>query len=202
VIAWHEALQTERILLPNARIHRCVGMSGKLMLRTLFAEMGRKVSPAKIEQLEELHKEKFKKRLASIRVLSGARELLQYLSHLGVRWAIATSGDQETVKKMIQPLRVPRTVPVITGDLVERAKPDPDVFLEAAARLHVPLSECVVVGDSVWDLLAARRAKSLGIGLLCGGYGESELLEAGAYRVYKNPEDLLEHLMEIGIQGQ
>jgi phosphoglycolate phosphatase-like HAD superfamily hydrolase len=51
----------------------------------------------------------------------------------------------------------------------------------------------------VWDLLGARRAKALGVGLRCGGYGEAELVQAGAYRVYKNPADLLDHLTEIGI---
>ena len=73
------------------------------------------------------------------------------------------------------------------------------MFLAAARQLGVALSDCIVVGDSVWDLLGARRAKALGVGLRCGGYGEAELMQAGAYRVYKNPADLLDHLAEIGI---
>jgi phosphoglycolate phosphatase-like HAD superfamily hydrolase len=124
----------------------------------------------------------------------------RHLSRRRIAWAIATSGDKQTVDTMIELLRVPSNAPIITGDHVERAKPDPDVFLEAAGRLGVALSNCVVVGDSVWDLLAARRAKALGVGLLCGGYGETELIQAGAYRVYSNPEDFLEHLAEVGIQ--
>ena len=69
-----------------------------------------------------------------------------------------------------------------------------------AQRLGVPIDQSVVVGDSVWDLLAARRARALGVGLLSGGYGEEELERAGAYRVYQDPADLLSHLDEVGVR--
>jgi phosphoglycolate phosphatase-like HAD superfamily hydrolase len=92
-------------------------------------------------------------------------------------------------------------VPVVTRDQVAHAKPDPDLFLAAADRLGVDISEAVVVGDSVWDLLAARRARALGVGLLSGGYGQDELERAGAYRVYADPADLLGHLDEVGVRA-
>ena len=76
-----------------------------------------------------------------------------------------------------------------------------DILLEAARRLGVAVSESVVVGDSVWDLLAARRAGALGVGLLSGGYGQDELERAGAYRVYQDPADLLRHLDEVGVRA-
>jgi phosphoglycolate phosphatase-like HAD superfamily hydrolase len=75
------------------------------------------------------------------------------------------------------------------------------LFLAAAQRLNVSIHDAVVVGDSVWDLLAARRAGSLGIGLLSGGYGKEELETAGAYRVYQDPQDLLDHLDEVGVRA-
>ncbi|MGF1609297.1 MAG: HAD family hydrolase [Kiloniellales bacterium] len=78
------------------------------------------------------------------------------------------------------------------------AKPDPDLFLAAAAALGQPIASACVVGDSVWDMLAARRAGALGVGLLSGGYGEEELVRASAYRVYEDPADLLKHLDEVG----
>ena len=96
--------------------------------------------------------------------------------------------------------RHPDTTPVITRDQVVHAKPDPDLFLAAAAALDVDIAHAVVVGDSVWDLLAARRAGALGVGLLSGGYGQEELERAGAYRVYEEPADLLRHLDEIGVR--
>jgi beta-phosphoglucomutase-like phosphatase (HAD superfamily) len=129
VSAWQQALNEEGVQVVNARIHRCVGMSGKLMLQTLFREMGRTISAQRIERLEKRHKKRFADKLSSIHVLPGARELLRYLSREGIRWAIATGGDEATVMKMIQPLRIPSSVPVITADHVERAKPDPGVFL-------------------------------------------------------------------------
>ena len=73
-------------------------------------------------------------------------------------------------------------------------------FPYGRARLDVELSDCIVVGDSVWDILGARRAKALGVGLLCGGYSAAELEQAGTYKVYKDPADLHGHLAEIGIQ--
>jgi phosphoglycolate phosphatase-like HAD superfamily hydrolase len=95
-------------------------------------------------------------------------------------------------------LGVPTDFPVITRDMVRYAKPDPDLFLAAADRLRAPIQNCVVVGDSIWDLLAAQRARALSVGLLSGGYGEEELEKAGAYRVYQDPRDMLAHLDEIG----
>src|SRR5581483_9490580 len=91
-------------------------------------------------------------------------------------------------------------VPIVTRDQVAHAKPDPDLFLAAAERLGVAIENSVVVGDSVWDLLAAQRARALSVGLLSGGYGEEELEKAGAYRVYQDPRDMLEHLDEIGVR--
>jgi phosphoglycolate phosphatase-like HAD superfamily hydrolase len=100
----------------------------------------------------------------------------------------------------LKPLEIRPDTPVITLDLVEHAKPDPDLFLAAAEHLKVDIQDCVVVGDSNWDLLAAQRARALGIGLFSGGYGEEELELAGAYRVYQAPADLLQHLDEVGIR--
>jgi phosphoglycolate phosphatase-like HAD superfamily hydrolase len=117
-----------------------------------------------------------------------------------VPWAIATSGRLESARPTLQLLGVHPDVPVITRDQVAHAKPDPDLFLTAAARLGVEISDSIVVGDSVWDLLAARRARALGVGLLSGGYGKDELEQAGAYRVYQDPADLLKHLDEVGVR--
>jgi phosphoglycolate phosphatase-like HAD superfamily hydrolase len=117
-----------------------------------------------------------------------------------VPWAIATSGRLESARPTLALLGIHPDVPVITRDLVRHAKPEPDLFLAAAHRLRVSISSAVVMGDSVWDLLAARRVRALGVGLLCGGYGQEELERAGAYRVYEDPADLLRHLDEVGVR--
>lgn len=197
VLSWREALRGGGLGLPAYLIHRCVGMSGKLMLRSLLADRG--LTEQKIEDLEASHKEHFSRRLHSLQVLPGAQELLHHLSKTETPWAIGTSGDKATVQRMIKPLKVPRSSPVVTGEDVRDAKPEPDIFREAAKRLRVKLSNCIVVGDSVWDLLAAKRARALGVGLLSGGYGRQELESAGAYRVYQDAGDLLAHLVEVGL---
>jgi phosphoglycolate phosphatase-like HAD superfamily hydrolase len=82
--------------------------------------------------------------------------------------------------------------------MVKYAKPDPDLFLAAAERLGAAIETAVIVGDSIWDMLAARRCRGLGVGLMSGGYGSNELERAGATRVYEDPADLLTHLDEVG----
>jgi HAD superfamily hydrolase (TIGR01509 family) len=138
--------------------------------------------------------------VSQVRALPGARELLSLLSELQVPWAIATSAHRETADPVLELLDVPPEVPVITRDAVAHAKPDPDLFLAAAARLGVDIAQVMVVGDSVWDMLAARRVRALGVGFLSRGYGQEELERAGAYRVYEDPADLLRHLDEVGIR--
>jgi phosphoglycolate phosphatase-like HAD superfamily hydrolase len=105
----------------------------------------------------------------------------------------------ETARPVLETLGVDfDRVPIVTRDQVKYAKPDPDLFLAAADRLGVGIETASVVGDSVWDMLAAQRARALGVGLLSGGYGQDELERAGAYRVYEDPADLLRHIDEVG----
>jgi HAD superfamily hydrolase (TIGR01509 family) len=200
VLAWHEALRQVGIELSVWRIHRKIGMSGGLFAQALLRETDRALDEGLQERLQQLHAEAYRKRAAEVRPLPGARQLLAYLSELRVPWAIATSGRLASAKPNLESLDVPDTTPVVTRDQVPHAKPDPDLFLEAVRRLNVEVNAAVVVGDSVWDLLAARRARTLGVGLLAGGYGRDELERAGAYRVYEDPADLLRHLDEIGIR--
>lgn len=200
VLAWHEALQSVGIDLSIWRIHRKVGMSGGLMTQALLREIDHPLEEALIGQLRRLHAEAYTRHTAQVRPLRGARELLAYLSQLGVRWAIATSGGKAHASITVKLLGVPDDAPVVFRDEVPHAKPDPDLFLRALEKLGATVDQAMVVGDSVWDLLAARRARMLGVGVLSGGYGREELLEAGAYRVYEDPQDLLEHLNEVGIR--
>lgn len=199
VLAWREALESCGIQLAVWRIHRRIGMSGGLFASALLRETGRPVTPELAERLQQRHSEAYKLLIRDVRPLPGAQELVRYLADAGVRWAIATSGRAEFANKTLASLELP-DVPVITRDMVERAKPDPDLFLASAERLGVDIANTVVVGDSIWDLLAARRARALGVGLLSGGYGQDELERAGAYRVYQDPLDLLNHLDEVGVR--
>jgi HAD superfamily hydrolase (TIGR01509 family) len=200
VLAWHEALEEMGLSLAVWRIHRRIGMSGGLLVQALGREIGRRLTREQAQILQEKHSAAFERYKAAIQPLPGARELLRQLSDAGVAYAIATSGRREGAQPAIDKLEVSPEVPIVTRNEVERAKPDPDLFLAAAQRVNVPISHAMVVGDSVWDLLAARRAGCLAIGLLSGGYGREELQQVGAYRVYQDPADLLAHLDEVGIR--
>ena len=200
VLAWREALEAAGIELSVWRIHRRIGMSGGLFVNALLRETGHEVTAEEAARLQRRHVDAYRRQVSQVRPLPGARELLAHLSQMGVPWAIATSGRIESAGPALELLGIPTGVPVVTRDQVAHAKPDPDLFVEAAARLGVDVSASVVVGDSVWDLLAARRARALGIGLLSGGYGQDELEQAGAYRVYEDPADLLRHLDEVGVR--
>ena len=201
VLAWHEALEAEGIPLSIWRIHRKIGMSGGLFTNMLVRETGLAIDASRIEHLRRLHAAAYNRRSAKIQPLPGARELLAYLTEVGIPWAIATSGRMETARPVLETLGVDfENVPVVTRDQVKYAKPDPDLFLAAAERLGEDIEKAMVVGDSVWDMLAARRARALGIGLLSGGYGMDELERAGAYRVFDDPADLLDHVDEVGVR--
>ena len=199
VLAWQEALDAEGIELSVWRIHRKIGMSGGLFTNQLLRETKVDITEDRIERLRRGHAKAYQKFTGKIRPLPGSRELLQTLTKAEIPWAIATSGRMETAALNLAALGVdPAVSVVVTRDDVKYAKPDPDLFVAAAERLGVPIQTSVVVGDSIWDMLAARRCQALGVGLLSGGYGLDELERASAYRVYEDPADMLDHLDEVG----
>jgi len=199
VLSWQEALDAEGIELSVWRIHRKIGMSGGLFTNQLLRETKVEITEDRIERLRRGHAKAYKRFSGKIRPLPGARQLLDALTAAEIPWAIATSGRMETAAQNLLALGVdPSKTVVITRDDVKYAKPDPDLFAAAADKLNAPTTTSVVVGDSIWDMLAARRCQALGVGLLSGGYGLDELERAGAYRVYEDPADMLDHLDEVG----
>jgi HAD superfamily hydrolase (TIGR01509 family) len=200
VIAWREALEQVGVSLAVWKLHRRIGMSGGLFVNALRRELDVDLDEETLARLPALHAEAYARHYASVRPLPGAVELLAALSERGVPWAIATSGAERSAGPARDLLGLAPDTPFVTRDLVRYAKPDPDLFLTAAAKLGVDITNSIVVGDSVWDLLAARRGRALGIGLLSGGYGREELFYAGAFRVYEDPADMLAHLDEVGVR--
>ncbi|HXG68843.1 MAG TPA: HAD family hydrolase [Blastocatellia bacterium] len=199
VFAWQRALDEAGMAIDGWRIHRRIGMSGGLFTRAIGRELGREISPAEAETLQRRHGELFAQFLPERRPLPGAVELLSYLRASGVPHGIATSGRRPEIDDSLAALGIGDETVVIERGNVARAKPEPDLFLACQQRLGVRVEECYVVGDAVWDLLAARRAGMLSIGLLSGGYGEDELSRAGAFRVYYDAADLHRSLDEIGV---
>jgi HAD superfamily hydrolase (TIGR01549 family) len=200
VLAWREALSGLGINLSVWKIHRRIGMSGGLFVNALARELDANLDAETLAALPKLHEEAFIRHYDTVQPLPGARELLATLTEHAVPWAIATSGVSRYADLARDMLELPADTVFITRDQVRYAKPDPDLFLTAAERLGVNIRDSYVVGDSVWDLLAAQRARALGIGVLSGGYGREELIYSGAFRVYEDPHDLLAHLDEVGVR--
>jgi HAD superfamily hydrolase (TIGR01509 family) len=201
-LAWRKALELGGVSLSAWRIHRRIGMSGGLLADSLAREVGRKLSEKEAAKVKAAHARLFKAQMRDVRLLPGAKDLMRHLTRTKVPWAIATSGALASAAPLLKLVAAPAGVPIISRDDVEHAKPNPDLWLAAAARLNVQPESAIAVGDSVWDLLAARRARAIGVGLLSGGYGQEELERAGAYRVYEDPADLLLHIDELGIRGE
>ena len=198
VRAWDIALRENGLDLSVWRIHRKIGMSGGLFTTQLERELGRPIDEATLERLRDRHAELFRELSTDVPPLPGAVELIEELTKQGHPWAIATSGRMRTAETNLRSLGVdPKRATVVTRDEVRYAKPDPDLFVEAARRLGTRTQGSYVIGDSIWDMYAAARCGALGIGLLSGGYGEDELERAGAMRVFEDPADMLVHLDEL-----
>jgi HAD superfamily hydrolase (TIGR01549 family) len=199
VCSWSAALKREGVIIPAWKIHRRIGMSGSAMVRQLLREQGFRTK-IDIAVLEKRHDDAFIKSSRDASVLPGARELLKFLTKRHVLWAIATTGNKEQTARLLRKFSIPASVPVVTGDDVVKAKPSPEVFVLAADRLGRPIADCIVTGDSVWDVVAAARKRALGVGLLSGGYSREELAGAGAFRVYADPADMLQHIEDLGME--
>ena len=200
VIAWQRAFADLGLDVALWRVHQRIGMSGSLLATRVATESGHRFTEADTEKAAELHTRYYAERRDAVRPLPGARELLLALSEADVPWLIATSGAADEALPELEKLGLPREPSIITSNDVSSAKPGPPLFVAAAERLGVDGRDCLVVGDTVWDLVAARRARMLSIGLRSGGIAAAELLEAGALRVYADPADLHQHLDEVGVQ--
>ncbi|HKO00115.1 MAG: HAD family hydrolase [Acidobacteria bacterium] len=200
VFAWQRALAETGLAVDGWRIHRRIGMSGGLFTRAVARELGREISSEEAEALQRRHGELFRQFLPERRALPGAVELLRALRGANVPHGIATSGRRPEIDRSLEILDIGQNTIVVERGDVLRAKPAPDLFLNCQQRLGVSVDECYVVGDAVWDLLAARRARMLCVGLLSGGYGDDELTRAGAFRVYRDPAELHESLDELGVE--
>jgi HAD superfamily hydrolase (TIGR01509 family) len=199
VFAWQRALAQTGMSIDGWRIHRRVGMSGGLFTRAVARELGRELTDEEAAEVQSLHGALFRELLPERRALPGARELLAHLRDTAVTHGIATSGRRPEIDASLEALGVPDDTVVVERGEVARAKPEPDLFVECARRLGAAPGDCYVVGDAVWDLLAARRAHMLAIGLLTGGYGADELERTGAYRVYRDAAELHVSLDELGV---
>jgi HAD superfamily hydrolase (TIGR01509 family) len=166
----------------------------------VLREVGVPVDEETFRRLRARHGPVFDDLLPVRTPLPGATELLEALGAAGVPYAVATSGKPDAIRESLAALGLGDDSHVVDGESVQRGKPEPEAFLKAARKLQVEPAACVAVGDSVWDLLAARRAGMEGVALLTGGNDRSDLALAGCSRIYRDPAELHRSLAEIGIE--
>jgi len=199
VLAWQRALSEAGVEVDGHRLHRHVGSSGKLIVRFAQREFGSRLSAEQTEPVYRRHSELFRQIVPRPRPFPGAVEVFRVLGDARIPHAIATASYRPVIDASLQAVGVGPEAVVVEGKGELQGKPEPDLFLTSQKRLGVEAGACIVVGDAVWDHVAARRAGMLSVGVLTGGYGEEEIYHAGAFRVYRNIADLLQNLDELGI---
>jgi HAD superfamily hydrolase (TIGR01549 family) len=197
-MAWQKVLTRFGLSAPAWEVHRRIGMSGKLLVKSIAREQHRHLTDVEIENLSKKHTAAFHELAPSCAPLPGARALLKFLASSKIAHGIATSGKTSEIAKSLKALQLSRHAVIIDGDMVKEVKPEPDLFLLCQKKLKVSPAECLIVGDAVWDIHAARRSDILSVGLLSGGFGEQELYNAGAMRVYKDAYALHQSIDELG----
>ncbi|MGP4057111.1 HAD family hydrolase [Mycobacterium sp. 4D054] len=191
VYAWLRAFDAENVPADGWRIHRCIGMDGTTLVRTLAGDASQDV----VDTLKDRHSEFYKETAGLLTPLPGARDLLRRVAQLGLQVVLATSAPEDELRILRDVLDCDDVVSAVTSSQdVDTAKPKPDIVRVALDRAGVTASDAVFVGDAVWDCEAARRASVPSIGVLSGGVSRGELLEAGAKDVFEDAGELLAQL--------
>ncbi len=196
-VLWAEAFGTVDVTVPLWRLHRAIGMGGDRLVTTVAGE---EVETKHGDAVRSEHDERFGAMIDDIRPLPGAGDLLRTLRERGLAVVLASSGIGAQTERLLGLVGEEATsLPWTSSDDVEASKPAPDLIQVAMQKVEG--SEAVVIGDAVWDITAAEEAGLRSIGLLCGGFSEAELRDAGADQVFTDPQDLLDHLDETPLSG-
>jgi HAD superfamily hydrolase (TIGR01509 family) len=189
--AWDRAFSTVGHPVDVWKIHRLIGMDSGMLLERLLCDAAETIG----NDAKELHSSNYLATKDRLRAIDGANELLAELSRRGHTVVLATSAPQDELDILLKVLDVDDSIDAVTNaDDVGSAKPNPDLIEVALDKASAPADRAVMVGDSVWDVEAAKRAGVKTIGLLSGGFGREELIDAGASEVYDDVADLLLHI--------
>jgi HAD superfamily hydrolase (TIGR01509 family) len=194
-LAWYRAMRSVGETFPVWRLHRLIGMGGDQVVEAIGGEeLERRIG----DDVREQQGKEVDALLDEMSVLPGARDLLLAIKERGHRLVLASSAKERHVDVFLDKLDARDIVDEwTTSDDVESSKPAPDLLQVALKKLGAPPDAAsVVVGDSVWDVKAAKNANMPAIVVRSGGFGDDELREAGAIAIYDTPGDLLEALDE------
>jgi HAD superfamily hydrolase (TIGR01509 family) len=196
-IAWYRAFTQNGVELPIWRIHRAIGMGGDQLVAALA---GDDVEKEKGEDIRTAEKALYMAMIHEVRPLPGARKLMETLKERGHRVVLASSAKQDEIEHYIDLLDASEVADDWTSSAdVEQTKPNPDLVQTALDK--VGGGDAVMIGDSVWDVEAAKRAGIPTIAVRTGGFGHDELVEAGAANVFESIDELLDSLEETPLRG-
>ncbi|PTT68683.1 HAD family hydrolase [Arthrobacter sp. HMWF013] len=196
-LAWWNAFRMQEYDIPMAAIHRCVGMTGSLLVDTLLPPGRDRDADSEIMAS---HSAVYAQSWASLRPLDGAKELLAQCHARGLAVVLASSARKADLAAARKALDADAFIHHATGPHDAKAsKPAPDILIAALEAVGGSASAAVYVGDAVWDMKAAVALGVPGIGVTCGGTGAAELREAGATEVFDGPRDILENLHHSAI---
>ena len=198
VAAWMRAFRGVGVQVEAWRVHRAIGMGGD---RLVTEVAGQSVENAVGDQARDLHAQEYEDLIPGVQPLPGADDLLETLKQRGFTVVLASSGKKPHTEQMLQLLENASMIDgwVCSAD-VDASKPAPDLVRTAIDR--VGGTKALMIGDSVWDVKAAIEDDLPALGLRCGGFGEAELLDAGASVVFRNPADLVENYGTSGLPDQ
>ncbi len=201
VVAWQEAFVSHGYTVASWRIHRMNGAQGPLVREMLRRDVGLTLSDDAFEAIVASAINAYHRLSHLVQPTPGAATFLSLLNEKDIPWVIATSGSGSTVNHLLHKIGVgsDNTI-VITREHAKQAKPDPGIFLAAAKALKLPIGSGIVIGDSTWDMIAAKRAGAMAVGVRTGGYGDDELFRTSAVAVYDDLAQLCHHLGDLGIQ--
>ncbi|MEF9881605.1 HAD family hydrolase [Streptomyces sp. P9-A4] len=194
VVAWWEALRQAGHQVPMHSVHRAIGLPGEDLLDHL---LGDDRDPAQDDRLSAAHHTLYATFFDRLPALASAADLMRTLAGSGWRVVLVTSAKGSELSALCRAIDADDAIAeTSTSDDVEEGKPAPEPVRHALRLAQVPPERAVFVGDTVWDMKAATRARVTAVGLLCGGIPRADLEEAGAAAVYRDPADLLAHLAD------
>ena len=191
-IAWDRAMARHDAHVPLWRIHRHIGMGGDQLVRELA---GDEVEERSGECIRDAESELYDELISEVRVIEGAKELISELGRRDVAVVLASSASSDEIEYYVKLLGAEDDADWTTSSDVEETKPQPDLIEAALERAGT--RDAVMVGDTVWDIEAAKRAGILTIAVLTGGFSEGELREAGAISVYQSVVEITEDLDSV-----
>jgi HAD superfamily hydrolase (TIGR01549 family) len=195
-IAWFRAFLRHDVVVPIWRVHRHIGMGGDQLVA---AVAGDEVEERVGDDIRDAESEEYKKLIGEVRTMEGSRELIEDLRKRDNVVVLASSAKEWEVEHYIELLDAEEIIDAYTTSAdVEQTKPEPDL-IKAALHKSDTEGDAMLIGDTVWDVEAAKRAGVETLAVLTGGFSEQELRDAGARDVFTSVEELRQSLLQTAL---